>query len=96
MVEILEPKNPVHEMQKTLDDFTQAFSELYGVLSCNCILRKLQFQQERVEEALNDELKNLPNLCGFSSYGEQLNKSQLNQTMLLLGFGKLRVERTTC
>lgn len=92
IVELLEPKNPVLEMQKTIKEFTNIFDELYGVLGCNCILRKLQFQQERVIEMLNNELKNLPNLCGFSSYGEQLNKSQLNQTMLLLGFGKLRAE----
>lgn len=92
VVELLEPQNPVLEMQKTIAEFTDAFTELYGVLGCNCILRKLQFQQERVVETLNKELKTLPNLCGFSSYGEQLNKSQLNQTMLLLGFGKLRAE----
>lgn len=92
MVEVLEPKDPVLEMQKTLTEFMNAFTELHGVLSCNCILRKLQFQQERVVGTLNEQLKTLPNLCGFSSYGEQLNKSQLNQTMLLLGFGKLRAD----
>ncbi|MER2105495.1 MAG: FIST N-terminal domain-containing protein [Solibacillus sp.] len=92
VIEVLEPKNPLLEMQKTITEFTNTFSELYGVLGCNCILRKLQFQQENVVQSLNKELKALPNLCGFSSYGEQLNKSQLNQTMLLLGFGKLRAE----
>ena len=90
MVEILEPKNPVDELHKSIATMNEQFQELYGVLGCNCILRKLQFQQERLFPSLNAQLKQLPNLCGFSSYGEQLNKSQLNQTLLLIGFGKLR------
>lgn len=89
-VEILKPKDAVAEMKHTLIDFQQRFTQLEGVLACNCILRKLQFENERLFPALNEELKKLPNLCGFSSYGEQLNKSQLNQTLLLIGFGTLR------
>lgn len=93
VVDILQPENPVIEMQKTITEFTNLFTELYGVVGCNCILRKLQFQQGRLVTELNTQLKALPNLCGFSSYGEQYNKSQLNQTLLLLGFGKLRSEK---
>lgn len=92
ILEVLEPRDPIVEMEKTIHQFTAKFSELHGVLACNCILRKLQFQNERLFPTLNERLKQLPNLCGFSSYGEQLNKSQLNQTMLLIGFGKLRAE----
>lgn len=90
IVDILEPKNPVDEMAETITQFKEHFSKLYGVLGCNCILRKLQFEQQRLYPALNTQLKQLPNLCGFSSYGEQFNKSQLNQTLLLIGFGKLQ------
>ncbi|WP_274309391.1 FIST signal transduction protein [Solibacillus daqui] len=91
-LEILQPRDAIVEMEKTIDNFTNHFTQLNGVLACNCILRKQQFQQERLMEKMNERLKQLPNLCGFSSYGEQLNKSQLNQTMLLIGFGKLRAE----
>ncbi len=92
IVDILEPKNPVLEMEKTIADFSGRFTQLHGVLGCNCILRKVQFQNEQLFSKLNTQLSVLPNLCGFSSYGEQLNKSQLNQTLLLIGFGKLRKE----
>ncbi|MGE7982712.1 FIST signal transduction protein [Solibacillus sp. NPDC093137] len=92
ILEVLEPKDAVMEMEKTIRQFTEHFTELNGVLTCNCILRKLQFQDEKLFPKLNEQLKQLPHLCGFSSYGEQLNKSQLNQTMLLIGFGKLRAE----
>lgn len=89
IVEILKPKDAVKEISRTLQHFEETFSELYGVLACNCILRKLQFANEGIFPALNKELEKLPSLCGFSSYGEQLNKSQLNQTLLMIGFGTL-------
>lgn len=92
IVEVLQPRDALQEMQNSIDQFTDHFSELFGVVACNCILRKIQFKQEHLFEKMNTRLKQLPNLCGFSSYGEQLNKSQLNQTMLLIGFGKLRME----
>ncbi|WP_107923144.1 FIST signal transduction protein [Lysinibacillus parviboronicapiens] len=88
VVELLEPRDPVETLQTTLATFTSKFNRLEGVLACNCILRKLQFQEERLFPALNSELSQLPNLAGFSSYGEQLNKSLINQTLLLIGFGK--------
>ncbi|HWJ79741.1 MAG TPA: FIST N-terminal domain-containing protein [Niallia sp.] len=92
ILDVLQPRDAVKVMENTIDQFSNHFGELYGVLTCNCILRKLQFKQEHLFQTLNDRLKQLPNLCGFSSYGEQLNKSQLNQTMLLIGFGKQRTE----
>lgn len=91
-LEILQPCDVISGLEKTIAHFTGRFTQLDGVLACNCILRKLQFQQEHLVEKMNDRLKQLPNLCGFSSYGEQLNKSQLNQTMVLIGFGKRRAE----
>ena len=90
ILEILQPKDVQFEMQQTITRFQNKFEALHGVLGCNCILRKLQFKNEHQTEALNKQLKQLPNLSGFSSYGEQYNKSQLNQTLLLIGFGKLR------
>lgn len=89
-VDILKPKDAVVEMRQTLAHFYDKFAQLDGALACNCILRKLQFDGERIFPALNEQMKKVPNLCGFSSYGEQLNKSQLNQTLLMIGFGTLR------
>lgn len=88
VVELLEPKDPVQTLQNTLGEFTSKFDKLEGVLACNCILRKLQFEEQHLFPALNNQLSQLPNLAGFCSYGEQLNKSLINQTLLLIGFGK--------
>ncbi|MBK3494787.1 FIST C-terminal domain-containing protein [Viridibacillus sp. YIM B01967] len=90
IVEILEPKNPFETLQQTLQTFTSQFVQLEGVLACNCILRKSQFQSQCLFPDLNRELEKLPNLGGFCSYGEQFNKSLVNQTLVLLGFGKKR------
>ncbi|MEX3621482.1 FIST signal transduction protein [Viridibacillus arvi] len=90
IVEILEPKNPVETLQQTLHTFKSNFTELEGVLAFNCILRKLQFQNHGLFPELNRELEKLPNLGGFCSYGEQFNKSLVNQTLVLLGLGKRR------
>lgn len=87
IIEILQPKNPVDTLKETLQYFTSEFKELEGVLACNCILRKLQFQHQNLIPTLNNQLKVLPNLGGFSSYGEQLNKSLINQTLVMIGFG---------
>lgn len=88
VVELLEPKDPVQTLRNTLAEFTSSFDQLEGVLACNCILRKLQFQEQGLFPALNSQLSELPNLAGFCSYGEQLNKSLINQTLVLIGFGK--------
>lgn len=89
-VEILQPKPALKELQQTLYGISQRFKSLEGVLACNCILRKMQFADEGLFPAMNEQLRKLPNLCGFSSYGEQWNKTQLNQTLLLIGFGDKR------
>lgn len=90
VVEILEPMNPLEALQETLTLFTSYFSNIEGVVACNCILRKLQFQSQNMIPNLNKQLSTLPHLAGFSSYGEQINKSLINQTLVLLGFGTKR------
>ncbi len=93
-VDMLAPKDPVATIRQTLDTFRGRFARLDGVLAINCILRKLQFQNEKLFPALNGHLEKLPNLGGFCSYGEQLNRTHLNQTLVLLGFGTLRQEES--
>ncbi|MGM7635248.1 FIST signal transduction protein [Bacillus sp. Hm123] len=87
-VAMLEPKDPVSTLQESIAQLTASFHTIEGVLAINCILRKLQFEQEKLIPALNQQLAALPSLAGFSSYGEQLNKTQLNQTLVMLSFGK--------
>lgn len=86
-VDILEPIDPITTLNKSVLALKNEFRQLDGVLAINCILRKLQFEQEHLISALNKEFETLPSLAGFCSYGEQINNTQLNQTLVLLGFG---------
>jgi hypothetical protein len=88
VLEVLEPLPAVEQLTHTIEHFRNEFATLDGVLGINCILRKIQFEKQNIYKPLNEQLAKLPNLCGFSSYGEQVNKSQLNQTLILIGFGK--------
>lgn len=88
VVELLEPQNPVEILKNSIYTFKSQFQHIEGVLAINCVLRKLQFENQHLISTLNQEISKLPNLCGFSSYGEQLWRTQLNQTMILLGIGQ--------
>lgn len=81
-VEILKPLDPVEQIRETIKsiEFRPSF-----VLSINCILRSLKFQQEGLWKSVDNELVSFcPNITGFISYGEQFYKKHINQTMVLL------------
>jgi len=55
------------------------------VLSINCILRSLYFQQSGEWKMVDQQLLSIcKNQTGFVSYGEQYYKNHFNQTMVLL------------
>lgn len=87
---IMTPINPEDKLKETVLTIHLEFSRVEGVFATNCILRKAQFQQNNLERKLSMTLKDLAPLSGFSSYGEQLNRSLLNQTLVLAVFGERR------
>lgn len=59
------------------------------VVGFNCILRAL----EATGKELHDDLgklfdEQIPGLVGFDTYGEQLNRLHINQTLVAVGFGR--------
>jgi hypothetical protein len=58
------------------------------VLTCDCILRKLEIAEEGLDEAVSDLLRR-NNAVGFNTYGEQFCGVHVNQTLtaIALGFG---------
>lgn len=87
---IMTPINPEDKLKETVRTIHLEFSRVEGVFATNCILRKAQFQQNNLERKLSTTLKDLAPLAGFSSYGEQLNRSLLNQTLVVAVFGERR------
>lgn len=55
------------------------------IFSVHCILRSLKFKEENIWNMLDNKLlQTCNNQTGFISYGEQIYKKHLNQTMVLL------------
>ena len=88
IVEILEPEDATQMLRQSMETVVHKLGNVSGVVAINCILRKLQFQRQNTIGQLGKQLAGFPKLAGFSSYGEQMGNMQLNQTMLVLAFGK--------
>lgn len=80
--------DPVERLKQTLTDINQAFTRTHGTLFFNCILRKIQFEQTDLTDTVGQLMNQQPNACGFVSYGEQENRTQINQTLLTVVFGE--------
>jgi hypothetical protein len=87
-VKLLKPKDPVAETRKTMEAIKENVPNCKGILVFNCILRFLQFKKENACEAVYNEYPKDIACCGFSTYGEQLGKYQINQTLTLVAFGE--------
>lgn len=88
ILEILEPLDPVEMASNTVQELKANISNIKGILAINCVSRKLQFQEERIEKKVLEPLLMTAPTVGFSSYGEQINSNHLNQTLILLALGE--------
>lgn len=81
-VELLEAADVDSCISKTTESFELKPS---FVLSVHCILRSLKFKDEGLWKNIDQKLlQTCKNQAGFISYGEQIYKKHLNQTMVLL------------
>lgn len=58
------------------------------ILGFNCILRHLQFKNEKSNKKLYDILDHVAPFCGFTTLGEQFGTEHINQTLTLLVLGE--------
>lgn len=91
-LKILKPVDVLSTIEQTVSTVRNDFKMVEGTFAVNCILRKIQFKQAQLLPKVNERLSHIPNLFGFCSYGEQLQNEQINQTLVLLVFGKLSTE----
>jgi hypothetical protein len=56
------------------------------ILGCDCVLRRLEIERRGITPAVNEVLADLP-VLGFSTYGEQLNSTHVNQTLTGVAIG---------
>jgi len=76
-----------------LEDLERTFAQIRAeigppqfVLGCDCILRKLEISQGRLENKV-DELFQKNNAVGFNTYGEQFHGVHVNQTLVGIAIG---------
>ena len=93
-MKVLRPLDVVTTMDQTVAQLKRDFTSIEGVLAVNCILRKIQFKETRMLPEVNKRFKQMPNVFGFCSYGEQLQNEQINQTLVLLAMGQMKGTRS--
>jgi hypothetical protein len=76
-----------------LENLTQAFAQVRAeigppqlVLGFDCILRKLEISQDKLDDRVNEVLT-ANQVVGFNTYGEQFLGVHLNQTFVGIAFG---------
>ncbi|AOY76307.1 FIST signal transduction protein [Clostridium formicaceticum] len=88
MVSILKPIDPVLVARETVKNIKAQLPGVKGVIGFNCIVRLLQFQKEKACEKVYQELSDLGEVVGFTTYGEQYGKVHINQTLTMLAIGE--------
>ena len=84
-VDLLNPLDAVAIANKTGTEIKQEISNPGCVILINCILRTIGFEQQNLTAKISDTWKKyFPAFCGFSSYGEQKDHLNFNQTLVAL------------
>lgn len=88
-LEILKSANVIETVENTCEKIQKEVNNVKFMFFINCILRTLDLknlQQCNLITQIYD--KHFPTFCGFSSYGEQYNKLNLNQTVVMIAMGE--------
>jgi len=84
-VEILDPKDIIETTKATGQEISSEIKRPGFILFVNCILRTIMFEkQHKSNDVIRAWNENYSAYCGFSSYGEQINRLNSNQTLLVL------------
>ncbi|KNY29181.1 FIST signal transduction protein [Pseudobacteroides cellulosolvens] len=85
---LLEWIDPMQEIDKSIEILKENLPDCRGIFMSNCIFRLTQFKSEGSVEKVSDKyLKlNIP-ICGFNTYGEQLGRQHMNQSLTFIAFG---------
>ena len=76
----------VANLRSAVRDIERSVGEPALVLGCDCVLRRLEIERRGLAPAVNEILADLP-FVGFSTYGEQLNATHVNQTLTGVAIG---------
>ena len=72
--------DPLLALQRGFDGVREKIGTPEIVLGCDCVLRRMEFEQAGSDSAVGD-LMSRNRVVGFSTYGEQYNAIYVNQTL---------------
>jgi hypothetical protein len=72
--------DPLLALQRGFDGVREKIGTPEVVLGCDCVLRRMEFEQAGSDSAVGD-LMSQNRVVGFSTYGEQYNAIYVNQTL---------------
>lgn len=87
-VEVLKANDPLEVQKVSIDKIKNEYSSIDMLLCINCILRKLQFKNDGILDDVSNGLKRISEYTGFVSYGEQMGKIHMNQTLTMAVVGR--------
>ena len=79
-------EDPVQTFKQAFDKVHEEIPNPAVIIGCDCILRRLQFEQEGLEGAIGEIMRE-NRVVGFSTYGEQYNGLHVNQTFTGIAIG---------
>ena len=83
VVEVLQPVDEIKETEKTCNEVLKDIPHPGCVLLVNCLYRAIQFEQRHLFDKVTDTWRRYyGKFCGFSSYGEQIGRTNSNQTLV--------------
>jgi hypothetical protein len=86
IVSIGEATDPIITMQQAFAKLEQTLPEPAVIIACDCILRRLEFEQEGIDAEIG-RIMAANRVLGFSTYGEQYNGLHVNQTFTGVAIG---------
>lgn len=73
---------------KTADFIKNSMKKPELIIGFNCILRYLRMQDENVQKDVYSIINGVAPYCGFTTLGEQIDKTQVNQTLTYIVIGE--------
>lgn len=79
-------EDPIETFKQSFEKVREIIPDPRVIIGCDCILRRLQFEEEGLEQPISDIMRQ-NNVIGFSTYGEQYNGLHVNQTFTGVAIG---------
>jgi len=77
----------ISNLKRLIKGIKKDLGEISLIIAFDCILRRLEVEQNNLTDEMNDVLST-ENIIGFNSYGEQCQFVHVNQTLTGIAFGK--------